>query len=235
MRNARLATLTALGAAALALSGCAGATPGEGGGRISVVAVTDAYGSIAEAIGGDLVDVASIISGSAQDPHEYEATARDQLAVNRADLVIVNGGGYDDFLTRLLESSDAAVVNASEASGLLPADAEAHEHDEHDDHADGDAEDHAADDHDGHAHIAGFNEHVWYSIHGVAGIAEAIAAELTALAPDGADAIAQRADAFLAELDALHDRAHALEHELGGGDIMSTEHVIARLRAGAAI
>ncbi|HWL60542.1 MAG TPA: zinc ABC transporter substrate-binding protein [Microbacteriaceae bacterium] len=241
--NARLAIPALLAAAALALGGCAAApAPGDGDsddGRIAVVAVTDAYGSIAEAIGGGAVEVTSIISGPAQDPHEYEASARDQLAVSQAQLVIVNGGGYDDFMTRLLQSSDAVVVSASEASGLMPqaapgrsdqeaaADADADDHADTEDHAD---HAHAAEDsHDGHNHIEGFNEHVWYSIHAVEHIAEAITTQLLALVPDQADLIESNSSAFLAELDRLHDRVHALEHELGGGDIISTEPVAAYL------
>lgn len=230
--NARLGIAAIIGTALLALSGCAAAPSSDGGsredGRIAVVAVTDAYGSIVGAIGGELVEVTSIISGSAQDPHEYEANARDQLAVSRAELVVVNGGGYDDFMLRLLESSTAVVVDASEASGLMPGDAAAG-HDHAEDDADHDDE---VVSHDGHTHIEGFNEHVWYSIHAVEHIAEVITAELLALAPAGAEEIEANAAAFLAELDALHDRAHALEHDLGGGDIISTEPVAAYLLEG---
>jgi zinc/manganese transport system substrate-binding protein len=55
--------------------------------------------------------VTAIIHDSAQDPHEYEATPRDALAIAEADLVVVNGGGYDEFMATLLEA--AGLENAT--------------------------------------------------------------------------------------------------------------------------
>src|SRR3954454_19128607 len=93
-------------ASALALSGCASAgAAGQDDGRIAVVASTSVYGQIAEEIGGELVDVTSIVSSTNQDPHSFEPSARDQLAIRHADLVIENGGGYDSFMDALLGAS----------------------------------------------------------------------------------------------------------------------------------
>ena len=105
--------------AVLALSGCA-ATPAPDDGRVHVVASTNVYGGIAEAIGGDLVVVSSLIAGPAQDPHSFEASASDQLAISKADIVIENGGGYDSFIDTLLDaaSSEASVITAAEVVGL---------------------------------------------------------------------------------------------------------------------
>lgn len=111
-----------LAVSAVVLVGCAEDAPGpvEGVSRISVVATTNVYGSIAEAIGGDHVEVTSIITSAAQDPHSYEASAQDSLAISHAAIVIENGGGYDPFIDTLLEASgaEAVVVNAVDASGL---------------------------------------------------------------------------------------------------------------------
>ncbi|HYP73588.1 MAG TPA: zinc ABC transporter substrate-binding protein, partial [Microbacterium sp.] len=101
-----LAPVVVLAASALALAGCAAsASPAASDGKIAVVASTNVYGDIAAAIGGDLVDVTSIIDSVAQDPHSYEASARDQLTVSRADLIIENGGGYDAFMDTLIEGA----------------------------------------------------------------------------------------------------------------------------------
>jgi zinc/manganese transport system substrate-binding protein len=91
-------------AAALALSGCA--SPAEpDSGKFQIVASTNVWGDVAKSVGGDLVEVTSIIDNANKDPHSYEATARDQLAVEKADLVIANGGGYDDFIEKLSEAA----------------------------------------------------------------------------------------------------------------------------------
>src|SRR6478735_3144708 len=95
--------------AALTLAGCSTAAAGEGAsddGTITVVASTNVYGDIASTIGGDRIDVESIITSASQDPHSYEATARDRLTVQKADLVIENGGGYDAFIDTLLQDAN---------------------------------------------------------------------------------------------------------------------------------
>ena len=69
------------------------------------MASTNVWGDVAKSVGGDLVEVTSIIDNANKDPHSYEATARDQLAVEKADLVIANGGGYDDFIEKLSEAA----------------------------------------------------------------------------------------------------------------------------------
>ena len=54
------------------------------------------------------MQVDSLIDAPSQDPHDFQADARDRLAVSRARLVVVNGGGYDDFLTQLLQNAPTA-------------------------------------------------------------------------------------------------------------------------------
>src|SRR4051812_39856134 len=89
----------------LVLSGCASPAADGTDGGIQVVASTNVYAQIAEEVGAGAVDVTPIIHSAAQDPHSYEPSARDQLAVSRADLVIENGGGYDAFMDALVEAT----------------------------------------------------------------------------------------------------------------------------------
>lgn len=86
---------------------------------VTVVASTNVWGDVAAAVGGDLVDVTSVIDDPSKDPHDFEADADTLLQVSKADLVIENGGGFDDFVDTMLSSADtdAAVVNAFEVSG----------------------------------------------------------------------------------------------------------------------
>jgi zinc/manganese transport system substrate-binding protein len=107
----------ALAAAAMLLAGCA-ATPQDG--RLAVVTSTDVYADIARSVGGDRVDVRAILDSAAKDPHEYEATARDLLAVSRADLVIENGGGYDTFVEPLLKEAGSPRPPVIDAAQLSP-------------------------------------------------------------------------------------------------------------------
>ena len=111
------ATLVASVAAA-ALVGCSTPAPDGDDGVISVVAATNVYGDIAQRVGGDLVEVTSIIDDPSQDPHSFEADARVQLTLSKADIAIENGGGYDPFMQQLLaEGSTATVLTASDYAG----------------------------------------------------------------------------------------------------------------------
>lgn len=113
-----LAPVALAAAAALVLAGCSTEPPAADDATLGIVASTNVYGSIAEAVGGDLVSVTSLISSPAQDPHSFEASARDSLAISRADVVIENGGGYDPFVDQLLGDSTARVITVVEAEGL---------------------------------------------------------------------------------------------------------------------
>ena len=226
LNTPRAALVGTIAVTALALAGCSASTPAaDDNAGLSIVASTNVYGSIAEAIGGDLITVTSIITSAAQDPHSYEASAQDQLALSKADLVIENGGGYDPFIDTLLSasSSEAPVVNASEASGLLEGDAH-----EHDDDASTSSTDSAAEeeeDHEGHDHIEGFNEHVWYSFHGVEHVAEEIAHQLSELDADNAATYEANFTAFTGEIEALEARAEALHADTEGMGAAITEPV----------
>ena len=117
------ASLLAVGLAALLLlaaAGC-GSSGDSAGGKIGVVAGENFYGDLVSRIGGDLVSVTSILSDPAVDPHTYESSPQNALAVADAVLVVKNGLGYDAFLDRLLAASprpDRKVIDAGELLGL---------------------------------------------------------------------------------------------------------------------
>ena len=232
-------------ASVLALAGCAGATPGSSGssaaadGKVQVVASTNVYGDIAAAIGGDRVDVTSIISSTAQDPHSYEASAKDQLTISRAGLIIENGGGYDSFMDSLIDATgtEAPVITAVEFSHDYPG-AEAHGDDDHDhgDETDAATPD-AADDHDheGHDHIEGFNEHVWYDPHTIAHVAEEIAHELGEIDAAGAATYEQNYATFAAGIDDLEASLADIVAAHTGQKVFVTEPVPLYLIAAAGL
>ena len=76
--------------------------------KVKIVAAENFYGNIAEQIGGDRVAVMSILSDPNVDPHEYESNVDDAKAIADADLLIENGGGYDDWMDKLLSASPNA-------------------------------------------------------------------------------------------------------------------------------
>lgn len=83
------------------LAGAANAAP------IPVVAAESTYGVIAQAIGGPYVAVDSIIRNPNVDPHEFEASPRIARRVADASIVLLNGIGYDTWMSRMLAANPA--------------------------------------------------------------------------------------------------------------------------------
>jgi zinc/manganese transport system substrate-binding protein len=107
---------------ALVIGGCgASLPPPSRGGKLKVVAAEDFWGSIAQQLGGGQVEVTSIITNPAADPHEYEPTSADARTIAGSQMAIVNGIGYDPWATRLLAadaSSQQTVLSVGELLGL---------------------------------------------------------------------------------------------------------------------
>lgn len=224
MRSRRLSALAVTAASAVLLSGCAGAQAQSTAddGRIDVVTSTNVYGQLVQEIAGDTVDVTSIITSNAQDPHSFEASAQDQLAVAGADLVIENGGGYDPFIDGLIESSgsDAEVITAVEFSSEWSGTA-AHGGESSGEHA--------------HDHVDGFNEHVWYDPATMADLVVAIASELSILSPGDADAFTAAADDVAGKITALETSLGDIESAHAGDDVFVTEPIPYYLITGAGL
>ena len=181
-----------------ALTGCAptGSSSNVPVDEISIVASTNVYGDIAATIAGDLAEVTSIIDSPAQDPHSFEGNVRIQLALSQADIVIQNGGGYDDWATTLLAGADnesAVVLSASDISG--------------------------------YDQTEGFNEHVWYDFPTMERLATELASRLSKLDPESAATFQSNAEAFIADLDALQQREAALSDLVAGAGAAITEPV----------
>lgn len=89
----------------LAACGPAPAAFKAGSGPIPVVAAENFWGSVVAQLGGSRVQVQSVITDPAADPHEYETNPADARAFAGAALVIVNGAGYDDWAQKLLAAN----------------------------------------------------------------------------------------------------------------------------------
>lgn len=215
-----------VGALALAVTACgsgdAGGAPDDG--TIPVVASTDAWGSVLKAVGGDLVSVTSIVDASDGDPHSYESSARDGLAFEEAELVLYNGGGYDEFAAQLAEqASDAPVLNAVELSG--------HEAGEGETHAE---EGETRDGGHGHEH-GGPNEHVWYDLHVVAAVADAAAKTLGEIRPAEAKTFTANAEEFTTALEDVEKQLSAIGEDNPDAKVLATEPVSHYLIEGAGL
>jgi zinc/manganese transport system substrate-binding protein len=190
---------------ALTLSGCGtdpgpgAATGSQGPARISVVTSTNVYGDIAARIGGNKVDVHSIIDRPSQDPHSYQATAQDKLTVSKAQLGIENGGGYDDFFDQLASGGTLTadrILNVASLSGL-----------------------------ETDANRDSFNEHLWYSMPTMSRLADAVASRLGELDPGSASFFRVNAAAFKASVQRISAKLAAVKAAHGGEPVAVTEPV----------
>ena len=177
----------------------------------TVYATTNVWGSVAKAVGGDKVNVIVGVDDLSQDPHDYQATAIDKLNITKSAVMLVNGGGYDDWGMSLAESVShkPVVINAVALSGLSPntdnaADESAGEHQHDTQHEIKTAHPQPSD----HPHVHGdFNEHVFFSLDTAKKVAEAVNKQLAATSPANQAIYAKNTQHFIQQIDALKVKA----------------------------
>jgi ABC-type Zn uptake system ZnuABC Zn-binding protein ZnuA len=103
---------------------------------LNVVVTMPFFPSMVEAVGGNNVDVESIVPQGV-DAHTYQPTPSDAQMIADADIIFVNGFGLEEFLAGLIESAggvDAPIYEL--ADGLQDEGIGTDDHHHDDDHAD---------------------------------------------------------------------------------------------------
>lgn len=197
-RPTRRATLLG-GLSALALSGTASAAFAAR--KLDVVTTTGMIADAAARIGGDLVDVRSLM-GPGVDPHSYRQTRSDIVALTRADLVLWHGLYLEAQMERFFEdlarkSPVVAVAEALPKEELL-----------------------------GSADYEGrYDPHVWMAPKLWIPVVEEVARALTEAHPEGAETFAANAAAYRAELEQLSTYAtETLSKVPEGQRVLVTAH-----------
>ncbi|MFL5955326.1 MAG: metal ABC transporter solute-binding protein, Zn/Mn family [Gaiellaceae bacterium] len=104
-------------AVTLALAACGG---GSKSGALPVVASSNVYGDIVSQIGGSHVSVKSILTDPSADPHLFEPGTANGLAVSKARVVVQNGLGYDDFMTKLENAAPSSKRHVLVVADAIP-------------------------------------------------------------------------------------------------------------------
>lgn len=172
---------------------------------LRVVAAENFWGNIAEQIGGNHVQVTSIITDPTADPHLYESNANNAAAVSSAAVVIINGLGYDDFMNKLLNASKNSgrqVLTAASILGVSGDDA---------------------------------NPHLWYDIPRVHLVAEKIAASYEAKDPAHKADYRQNLQKFEDSLQPLLTAIGTIKQQYAGAPVAYTEPVPGYLLAAAGL
>jgi len=118
-------TLPFLTAAFLAIFLFLAGNPALAADTINIVAAENFYGDLAQQIGGDRVEVSSILSNPDADPHLFETSPSTARTISRATIVIYNGAAYDPWMEKLLFASpsrDRTIIVAAKLTGGKPGD-----------------------------------------------------------------------------------------------------------------
>ncbi|MFT8592755.1 MAG: zinc ABC transporter substrate-binding protein [Bifidobacterium sp.] len=183
------------GIMALATVGCGTSSATDGNGKIDILAAENEYGDVAKSIGGSHVSVTSIISNPNADPHDFEASPSEVKLISEAKIVVQNGVGYDDWMTKMLKahsSSDRTVINAQEVLGL-------------------------ADDTK--------NPHLWYEPKTMPAVAAKIAAKLESLDPSHAGDYKKNLASFNASMKSYTDALATFQDKHPKAAVAATEPV----------
>ncbi len=166
-------------AAMLVLTACASTTDDPDGEGLNVVATTTHVGSVVAEIGGDDVELTTLMAPGVE-AHDFEMTPEQGAALERADLILVSGAGLEDWLTDTIDAVGASdrVRDLSQGVPLRSPDASGGD--------DGDEVD----------------PHYWLSAPNAMIMVENVRDALVAVDPDGADGYADRAAGLIERLDA---------------------------------
>lgn len=185
-RYMQSSALILVGSLVMLASACgketSGNQPAADGGKIRITVAENFYGEVAQAVGGEYVDVTSLLTSPDADPHEYEPTPDASKAVDDASVVVFNGIGYDEWMQKLIDASgkaaDKTVIRV--ASDVM-------------------------------AHRDGDNEHVWYDPATMGKFADYLADRLGALDPDHQADYADQASDYKQSLAPLTANIAALK------------------------
>jgi zinc/manganese transport system substrate-binding protein len=165
----------------LGLAGCGGTAVEarrDAQGRIPVVATYSILADWVKQIGGEHVVVTTLVPADG-DPHTFEPTPQDGMALNKSMLVFENGLHFESWLDDLYQASGSSATRVAVARNITPRKqfCACHGTDE--------------------------DPHVFHSVKYAMTMVQEIAQELAAVAPEHADEFEKRARDYITELESL--------------------------------
>ena len=147
--------------------------------KLNVVASFSILGDMVSEVAGNKANVTTIVGPDA-DAHLYQPNTSDAIAVTEADLIFVNGMGFETWSAQLIETSGTNAAVAVATAGITPLLVEGE-----------------------------VDPHAWNALTNGIIYVNNIEAALSAASPADAATFKANADAYRAKLDALHTRALA--------------------------
>ena len=164
-----------------ALTACAQTTPTPDHTTLRVLAVESFLADIAQNVAGDRAQIQTLMPLGV-DPHSFEPTPQDIKNVADSKVLIVNGAGFEEFLTKLLENTHSQAIVIEASKGLTSRTLKPDEPHDEDNPVD---------------------PHFWLDPTKTIAYVENIRDGLTKADPAGAAVYRANADAYIAKLNAL--------------------------------
>jgi zinc/manganese transport system substrate-binding protein len=161
------------------------ALPAQAQQKLKLVASFSILADMAREIGGERVEVTSLVGPNA-DAHVYAPTPADAKAVSEAKLILVNGLKFEGWIDRLLRSSGTKAARVAATKGvnaIKVAGGHSHGH--------------------GHSHAGEADPHAWQDVANAKIYAANIRDGLIAADPAGKAVYEANAARYIAALDAL--------------------------------
>jgi zinc/manganese transport system substrate-binding protein len=216
-RRQSLRIATCVAALALALAGCGGGGGTDGGGagaggggadRLAVVATTTQLADFARNVGGDRVEVTGLLKPNV-DAHDFEPSPADIDALARADVLLLNGVGLEEWLDGAVEASGFRGQRVDTSAGVkLLAGGDEHAEEEHAGEEPAAGDEHAAEE-EKHAEEGGNNPHIWQSPVNAKVMVSTIQRAFATADPEGAATYQANHDRYAAQLDQLDSEVAA--------------------------
>jgi len=164
---------------------------------LKVVASFSILGDMVERVAGDRVAL-TVLIGADGDAHTFEPGPSHAAALADADLLVINGLGFEPWMVRLAAAAKSKATYAVASFGITPREME-------DDHAHDHGHDHRhSHDEQGYPSVPqDFDPHAWQNAANGIVYVRNIAEALAAADPANADAYATNAETYIAELKEL--------------------------------
>ena len=152
--------------------------------------------------------------------HDYQLTTEDMKAMADSDVLLINGGGIESFVSKVAKTyPNLSIINLSASFAEFPEEDEEEEDHDHEDSAHEDA-DHEDADHD-HDHDHGEqNSHFWMDIELYRKEVESMEEGLSIRDPVHADQYKKNAEAYLKKLESLQSEEAELKAALSGKKVV---------------
>ncbi|CAN5531675.1 zinc ABC transporter substrate-binding protein [soil metagenome] len=173
----------------LALAGCTVGQPADspGGASLTVVATTTVLADFARRVGGDRITVDALIPAGG-DVHTFDPAPSDAARLSRADLLVMNGLGLDEWLVGLARDAGATetpvVELAEDLDGVVYLEGSDEHAEDEDEHAEDEDEEHR------------LNPHLWLDVSNARRYVDRLAEALSTADPAGTDTYRANATAY---------------------------------------